>query len=72
MSEAASKLGVTNHKIRRLIKDHILAAKQVVPGAPFQIHAGELEDERVIAALGRKGRPYRTEPENQIPMFPEA
>jgi excisionase family DNA binding protein len=72
MSEAASKLGVTNHKIRRLIKDRILAAEQVVPGAPFQIRAGELEDERVIAALGRKGRPYRTEPEDQIQMFPEA
>ena len=72
MSEAASKLGVTNHKIRRLIKDRILAAEQVVPGAPFQIRAGELEDVRVIAALGRKGRPYRTEPEDQIPMFPEA
>ena len=72
MSEAASKLGVTSHKIRRLIKDCILAAEQVVPGAPYQIRAGDLDDEQVTAALGRKGRPYRTEPENQIPMFPEA
>ena len=72
MSEAANKLGVTNHRIRRLIKDRILAAEQVVPGAPYQIRASDLEDAPVTAALGRKGRPYRTEPQNQIPMFPGA
>ena len=72
MSEAAGKLGVTNHKIRRLIKDRILAAEQVVPGAPYQIRASDLEHNRVTAALGRKGRPCRTDAENQIPMFPEA
>jgi excisionase family DNA binding protein len=33
MSEAASKLGVTHHRIRRLIKDRVLPAEQVVPGA---------------------------------------
>ena len=69
MSEAAGKLGVTNHKIRRLIKDRILAAEQVVPGAPYQIRASDLEHNRVTAALGRKGRPCRTDAENQIPCF---
>jgi hypothetical protein len=34
MREAALKLGVTNHAIRRLIGDGILPAEQVVPGAP--------------------------------------
>jgi DNA invertase Pin-like site-specific DNA recombinase len=29
MTEAAGKLGVTNHRIRRLIKDRVLAAEQV-------------------------------------------
>jgi excisionase family DNA binding protein len=72
MSEAASRLGVTNHRIRRLIRDRILAAEQVVPGAPYQIRTCDLEDERVTAAIGRKGRPYRADPENQIPMFPDA
>ena len=72
MSEAAGKLGVTNHRIRRLIKDRILPAEQVVPGAPYQIRASDLEDQRVIAALRRKDRPYRIDSENQIPMFPEA
>src|SRR5215207_9323632 len=53
MSEAATLLGVTHHRIRRLIKDGILAAEQVVPGAPYQIRAADLRDERVTAAIGR-------------------
>ncbi len=36
MSEAAAKLGATNHAIRRLIREHVLPAEQVVPGAPYQ------------------------------------
>jgi excisionase family DNA binding protein len=48
MSEAAAKLGVTNHRIRRLIKDRVLAAEQVVPGAPYQIPASDLQDDRVM------------------------
>jgi excisionase family DNA binding protein len=72
MSEAAGRLGVTNHRIRPLITDRILPAEQVVPGAPYQIRASDLEDPRVTAALRRKGRPYRINSENQIPMFPEA
>jgi hypothetical protein len=35
MSEAAATLGVTNHVIRGLIKNGILAAEQVVPRAPY-------------------------------------
>jgi excisionase family DNA binding protein len=72
MSEAAAQLGVTHHRIRRLIKDRILTAEQVVPGAPYQIRAAELQDERVAAAIGRTGRPYRVTLETQLPMFPEA
>jgi excisionase family DNA binding protein len=69
MTEAATKLGVTNHRIRRLIKDRVLAAEQVVPGAPYQIRASDLRDQRVIAAVGRKGRPCHVDRENQLPMF---
>lgn len=69
MSEAASKLGVTNHRIRRLIKDGLLQAEQVVPGAPFQIRATDLEDERIIGAIARTGAPCRTEVENQLSIF---
>jgi excisionase family DNA binding protein len=70
MSEAAATLGVTRHTIRRLIKDRILAADQVVVGAPYQIRASDLQDERVSIALERRGRPCRADPENQPPMFP--
>jgi len=69
MSEAASMLGVTNHAIRRLIKDGILAAEQVVPGAPFQIRTADLQSPEVGAAIARKVRPCRVESENQVPMF---
>jgi hypothetical protein len=71
MSEAATALGVTHHRIHWLIKDGILAADQVVPGPPYQIRACDLQDERVIAAIGRTGRPCRINLENQLPMFPD-
>ena len=71
MSEAAMKLGVTHHRIRRLIKDRILLAEQVVPGAPYQIRASDLECDEVIAAIGRTHRPCRVDLENQLPMFSE-
>jgi DNA invertase Pin-like site-specific DNA recombinase len=71
MSEAAVKLGATNHVIRRLIKDRILPAEQVVPGAPYQILASDLTNDRIADAIRRKGRPCRIDDENQIPMFPD-
>ena len=71
MTEAATKLGVTNHVIRRLIEERILPAEQVVAGAPYQIRAVDLADQRVAAALVRRGRPRRVGSANQIPMFPD-
>src|SRR5262245_36678120 len=71
MSEAATMLGVTHHRIRRLIKEGILPAEQVVPGAPHQILIADLQRERVAAAIGRTGRPCRIAPANQLPMFPD-
>jgi excisionase family DNA binding protein len=69
MSEAAKQLGVTNHVIRRLIKDGILAAEQVVPNAPYQIRASDLQHERVTGALPSKARPCRVDTENQLSIF---
>jgi excisionase family DNA binding protein len=71
MSEAAKVLGVTCHVIRRLIQDQILAAEQVVPGAPYQIKASDLRAAWVAAASAAKGRPCRAEQENQLPMIPD-
>jgi len=69
MSEAAKSLGVSHHAIRRAIKDGILPPGQVVPNAPYQIRASDLQNKSVTAAITRKGRPCRTEMENQLPMF---
>jgi excisionase family DNA binding protein len=54
LTEAADDLGVTSHTIRRLIKDGDLPAIQVVAGAPHQIKASDLRNERVKAALERR------------------
>jgi excisionase family DNA binding protein len=69
MSEAAAKLGVSNHQIRRLIKEGALPAQQVVFDAPYQIKAADLLTEQVQTALARKGRPCRVVSKNQTSMF---
>jgi excisionase family DNA binding protein len=69
MREAAAKLGVTSHVIRRMIQDRVLPAEQVVPGAPWQINARDLEAETVTAALARKGRPRHRPEQDLLPMF---
>jgi excisionase family DNA binding protein len=69
MSEAATTLGVSRHRIRRLIKDGIVPAEQAVPGAPYQIRASDLHHERVTAAIARTAGPCRAAPENQLAMF---
>ncbi|MDO9074166.1 MAG: recombinase family protein [Rubrivivax sp.] len=69
MSEAAAKLGVSHHRIRRLIKEGLLRAEQVVARAPYQIRASDLLDQRVIDAATRTARPCRIDAENQISMF---
>ena len=69
-AEAAKELGVTNHVIRKLIKDGILPANQVVDGAPYQIQTTDLHSDTVKAALSRKGRPCRAKLDDQLSMFP--
>ena len=71
MREAAQRCGVTSHRIRKLIKAGILPAKQVVPGAPFQIRAADLDAPSVVEAAGRKGHPCHIATANQLPMFPD-
>ena len=69
MTEAAKALGVTNHRIRRLIKSGVLAAEQVVPGAPYQIRADDLNSTQVQSAVTRNGRPCRLADTDTLPMF---
>ncbi|MDK4716826.1 recombinase family protein [Rhizobium sp. CNPSo 4039] len=70
LREAAQHCGVTSHRIRRLIEAKILPAEQVVPGAPYQILAADLNSDAVVRAMGRNGGPCHLETQNQIPMFP--
>lgn len=70
LRDAATKLGVSHHQVRKLIKAWILASEQIMPDAPHQIRAADLDSERVAAALARKGRPCRAVPEGQLSMFP--
>ena len=69
LRDAAAKIGVSHHQIRKLIKAGILASEQVIPDAPHQIRAADLETEPVLQALKLKGRPCRTDQKNQISMF---
>ena len=69
MSEAASQLGVNNHRIRRLIKEGLLPAEQVVPRAPYQIRASDLLDPQVIDAIARTRSPCQAVSEKQMSMF---
>lgn len=72
MSEAATQLGVSNHVIRRLIRSGILPAEQVVPRAPYQIRAADLDDEPVRRAMAsrRRRRPCREELDNRTLRIP--
>ncbi len=72
MREAATKLEVTSHVIRRLIVDGVLPAEQVVPGAPWQIQAKDLDADPVRAALACKGCRRHPSLRAQIPMFSDS
>jgi DNA invertase Pin-like site-specific DNA recombinase len=69
LRDAAAKLGVSSHQIRKLIKAGVLVSEQIMPDAPHQIRAADLDRERVADALKRKGGPCRGNSENQISMF---
>lgn len=72
MSKAAKALGVTNHRIRRLIKTGALPADQVVRGALYQIRADDLNSTQVQAAVTRNSRPYRLTDTDTLPMFTDS
>ena len=61
LEEAAKKLGVSPTVVRRLIGGKTLPAKQIVPGAPWQIEARDIALPEIIQAAkalkNRVGRP---------------
>src|SRR4051812_11557943 len=72
LSEAAAKLGVSHHRMRALLKAGIVIAEQVMKGAPHQIRASDLDDQRVGAFLDGASRPRRGNGQNQPSMFSDS
>ncbi len=69
LTEAAAMLGVSSYQVRRLIKDGILIADQVVPDAPYQISVSDVQGERVATALAARKGPCRSNQQSELPMF---
>jgi DNA invertase Pin-like site-specific DNA recombinase len=69
LRDAAAKLGVSHHQVRKLIKAGILNSEQIMPDAPHQIRSADLASEQVVAALKQKGHPCRVDSKRQISMF---
>jgi hypothetical protein len=74
MLDAAKKLGVSCHAIRKLIRDGVLPAKQYVFDGPWQILASDFERPEVKDALSRRrklaGRPCRNSRDNRTLEIP--
>ena len=69
LTEAAAMLGVSSYQVRRLIKDGILIADQVVADAPYQISVSDVQGERVATALAARKGPCRSNQQTELPMF---
>src|SRR3546814_20118400 len=71
LTEAAKKLGVTAHRVRRPIQEGVLPTEQVVPHAPHQIRATDLEnaDETQFPRHRRTCRMQRTTPRASFPII---
>jgi DNA invertase Pin-like site-specific DNA recombinase len=60
LKEAATSLGVSASVVRRLMEKNILSARQIVPGAPWQIADRDVNSPEVIrAAIALKNRESR-------------
>lgn len=71
MQEAAAAIGVSHHRIRKLVHEGTIKTGQVMPGAPHQISAADLQDPTIADAIRHSTRPRRAAPETQISMFPD-
>jgi DNA invertase Pin-like site-specific DNA recombinase len=72
--EAAARVGVSSHALRKLIKDQVLPATQVMPDAPWQILAADLQRPAVQEALRHRrlsprSRPAAAQP-SPVPLAP--
>ena len=72
MQQAAERLEVSDGVIRRLIKEGVLPALQVVRAAPWEIEPDALELPEVRREIARvhAGRPCPRIAEGQLSMIP--
>jgi hypothetical protein len=71
--EAAQHFGVSCYRIRQLIHGGLLPARQVVPDAPWQIHAADLARPEVQRALRHRtgrGRPCQNSRDDRTLKIP--
>jgi DNA invertase Pin-like site-specific DNA recombinase len=62
LSDAVERLGVSNTVVLRLIRQGLIVATQVVPGAPYEIESASLDSPEVAVAVRRtleRGTPAR-------------
>ena len=57
LAEAADRLRVSRHVVRKLIRQGVLPARQAVAKAPWRIRAVDLQDEGLAAAAKAGTRP---------------
>jgi hypothetical protein len=73
LEQAAETLGVAIKTMRRLINEEVVSATQVVPCAPWQISADDLQSERVAQRLreirSRTRGPQAADSETQSDLF---
>ncbi|MGQ0567219.1 MAG: recombinase family protein [Gemmobacter sp.] len=69
MAEAAEKLGVSHHVVRRLIKEKILPSEQVMRHAPHQTKVVDLERDEVAEAVKHRNAPCRDPRQTTLPMI---
>ena len=74
LEKAARRLGVSPTTVRRLIKNKIIPAHQVVPSAPWEVRAETLESEAVRSAIQKVAdriHERRAQTTGQRPLFEE-
>lgn len=74
LQQAARRLGICDQSVRNLIREGVVAAQQIITGAPWRIDSEELDKETVLqaaAAIAHK-RPPRwrvSSRKNQLSIF---
>ena len=70
LTEAAGKLRVNHHVVRRLIRQGVLPAQQAAPKAPWRIRVADLLQEKVSDAVARaQNVPWQDDALPKLPMF---